>query len=143
MLKDLTSAEEAVITQIHLVIIILKLRLNNTFNPRLYRGIREHSVLLPQNPRRLFDLLLSKITLVDKVVKVMWGDKLLPQPKQLSVFVSIRKHCVISTLHWLIANNVLYKNIGINHRLLETWDNKFTSFDIINTMVHYNSNQYK
>ncbi len=120
MLEGLTSAEEAVIAQAHPVITILKLRPNNTFNPRSYRGIRGHSVLLLQNPGPLFDLLLSETTPIDEMVRVVWGGKSLPQPKQLSAFVSIRKYCVIDTLRWLIANNPLYKNIGINYWLLET-----------------------
>ncbi len=143
MLEDLTSAEEAVIARAHLVITILKLRSNNTFNLRSYRGICGHSVLLPQNPRPLLDLLLSETMPVDEVVKVVWRGKSSPRPKQLSAFVSIRKHRVISALRWLIANNPLYNNIGINYRLLETWDDKFIPSDIMDTMVHCDFNQYK
>ncbi len=120
MLEGLKSAEEAVIAQAHPVITILKLRPNNTFNPGSYRGIRGHSVLLPQNPWPLLDLLPSETTPIDKVVRVVWGGKASTRPKQLSVFLRIRKHCIIGALHWLIANNLLYKNIGINYRLLET-----------------------
>ncbi len=57
--------------------------------------------------------------------------------------MNIKKHHVISALRWLIANNPLYKNIGINYRLLETWDNKFIPSDIMDTMVHCDSNQHK
>lgn len=57
--------------------------------------------------------------------------------------MNIQKHCVIGTLYWLIANNLLYKNIGINHQLFETWDDKFIFSDIIDTMVYCNSNQHK
>ncbi len=89
MLEGLTSAEEAVIARVHLVITILKLRPNNTFNPGSYKGIRGHSVLLPQNPGPLLDLLPSETTLVDEVVRVAWGGKSSPQPKQLNIFVSI------------------------------------------------------
>ncbi len=67
-LEDLTSAEEAVIARAHLVVTILKLRPNNSFNPRTYRGVRGYSMLLPQNPRPLLTLLPSKMTSVDDVV---------------------------------------------------------------------------
>ncbi len=46
-LEDLTSNEEAVIARANLVVTILKLKLNDSFNPRTYRGVRGHSVLLP------------------------------------------------------------------------------------------------
>lgn len=100
-------------------------------------------MLLPQNPGPLLDLLPSETTLVDEVVKVMWGDKSLPQPKQLSAFVSIQKDCVIGALHWLITNNLLYKNIGINHRLFETLNDKFIPFGIMDTMVYCDSDQHE
>ncbi len=57
--------------------------------------------------------------------------------------MSIQKHRVIGALRWLIAHNLLYKNIGINHRLLETWDEQFILFSIMDTMVDCNSDQYK
>ncbi len=143
MLEGLTSAEEAVIAQAYPVITILKLRPNNTFNPGSYRGIRGHSVLLPPNPGPLLDLLPSKTTPVDEVVRVVWGGKSSPRPKQFSAFVSIRKHRIIGALRWLIANNPLYKNIGINHRLLETWDDEVMPSGIMDTMVHCDSDQHE
>ncbi len=143
MLEGLMSTKKAVIARAHPVITILKLRLNNSFNPGLHRGIRGHSVLLPQNPGTLLNLLSSETTPVDEVIRVVWGGKSLPRPEQLSAFVSIQKHCIIDALRLLIANNPLYKNIGINHWLLETWDDKFISFGIMDTMVHCDSAQHE
>ena len=45
MLKGFTFAEEVVIARVYLVIIILKLRLNNVFNPGAYRGIYGYYML--------------------------------------------------------------------------------------------------
>ncbi len=45
-LKDLTSAEEAVIIKVYLVVTILKLRPNNSFNLGTYRGVCRYSILL-------------------------------------------------------------------------------------------------
>ncbi len=53
-------------------------------------------------------------------MRVVWAGKTSPQPEQLSGFVSIWKHRIIEALQWLVANNPLYENIQINHRLLET-----------------------
>ena len=110
-LEDLTFAEEVVIARAHLIVIILKLRPNNSFNLGTYRGVCGHSVLLSQNLGPLLILLSSKTTFVDDVVRVVWADKTLPQPEQLSRFVNIWKHCVIGALQWLVANNLLYENI--------------------------------
>ncbi len=78
LLEDLTSAEEAVIARAYLVITILKLRPNNSFNPRTYKGVCGHSVLLPQNLGSLLTLLPSKTTSVDDVVRVVWAGKTSP-----------------------------------------------------------------
>lgn len=77
-LEDLTSAEEAVIARAHPVVTILKLRPNNSFNPGAYTGVRGHSVLLPQNPGPMLNLLPSETTSVDDVVQVVWAGKTSP-----------------------------------------------------------------
>lgn len=92
LLEHLISVEKAVITRTHLVVTVLKLRPNNSFNPETYRGVCRHSVLLPKNPELLLTLLPSKTTSVDDVMQVLWVSKTLPQPEQLSEFVTIQKH---------------------------------------------------
>lgn len=57
--------------------------------------------------------------------------------------MSIHKQCIIKALQWLVANNLLYKNIQINQRLLETWEDKFISSTITASIVHCNTNQHK
>ncbi len=47
MLEDLTFAKKTVITWAYLVIINLKVRPNNNFNPGLYRSICGHLILMP------------------------------------------------------------------------------------------------
>ncbi len=106
-LEDLTSAEEVVIARAYLVVTILKLKPNNSFNPGTYRGVCGHSFLLPQNLGPLLTLLPSEITSVDDVVRVVWAYKTSLQPEQLSGFVSLRKYCIIGALQWLVANNPL------------------------------------
>lgn len=43
----------------------------------------------------------------------------------------------------MVANNLLYKNIEINHYLLHTWEDKFIAFGIIDSIVHSNANQHE
>lgn len=143
LLNGFTSAEKAVIAKTHSVITILKLRPNNKFNSGLYRGVQGHSILLPQNPGRLLNLLLSNTTSVNDVMQVVWVGKMSSQPKQLKRFVNIWKYHIISALNWLGANNSLYKNIKINQHLLNIWEDKFIPSGIIDNMVHCNPNHYK
>ncbi len=42
-----------------------------------------------------------------------------------------------------MANNPLYENIQINHRLLETWKDKFIPSDIVDNIVYCNADQHK
>ncbi len=80
-LEDLISAEEAVIARAHPVVTILKLRLNDSFNPGTCKGVCGHSVLLPQNPGPLLTLLPSESTSVDDVMRVVWEGQTSPQPE--------------------------------------------------------------
>ncbi len=96
----------------------------------------------PQNLRPLFTLLPLEMTSVDNVMQVVWTDKTSLQFEQLSGFVSIRKYRIIRALQWLVANNPLYENIQINHRLLETWEDKFIPSGIMDNIVHCNANQH-
>ncbi len=70
-LKDHISAKEAVIARTHLVVIILKLKPNNSFNPGTYKSVRKQFLLLPQNLGPLLTLLPSKTTFVNDVVRVV------------------------------------------------------------------------
>lgn len=141
--EGLISTDKTVIARAYPVITILKLRLNNNFNPGLYRSVCRHSMFLLQNSGLLLNLLPWETTFVDDVVKVVWTSKTLPQPEQLNKSMSIRKHCIIGVLYWLIANNLLYKNIKINHCLLKTWKGDFIYSGIMDRMVSYNSDQHK
>lgn len=47
LLKDFTSVEKVVIAKKYPVITILKLRLNNSFYSRSYKGICKYSMFLP------------------------------------------------------------------------------------------------
>ena len=42
-----------------------------------------------------------------------------------------------------MINNLLYKNIQINYRLLETLKDKFIFSGIIDSIIHCNANQHK
>ncbi len=54
--------------------------------------------------------------------------------------MSIWKYHIIRTLHWLVANNLLYKNIQINNCMLGIWEDKLILFDIIDSIIYYSTN---
>lgn len=58
-LADLSMAKEAAIACTHPFVLILKLRTSGAFNPAVYSYIKDHVVLLPQNPALLLTLLFS------------------------------------------------------------------------------------
>ena len=97
-LENLSIADKVVIARAHLVVTILKLRPNNTFNLGGYRGIRGHAVLLFQHLGPLLTLLPSDSAAFEDVVCIVWLGSILPQRKDLQKFVSIRKHRIIKLL---------------------------------------------
>lgn len=71
LLKDFTFAEKVIIARIYLVISILKFRLNNSFNLRLYKGICKYFVFLPKNSRPFFNLLPLETTSAKHIVRII------------------------------------------------------------------------
>ncbi len=57
--------------------------------------------------------------------------------------MSIWKHRVMGALQWLVANNLLYENFQINHRLLETWEDEIIPSGIMDNIVHCNADQHE
>lgn len=57
--------------------------------------------------------------------------------------MSIQEYCIIGALQWLMANNSLYEDIQINYHLLETWEDKFISSNIMDSIVYCDSDQHK
>lgn len=70
-LENFTFVEEVVIIKAYLVVIILRLKPNNSFNLSSYRGICRHFVLLSQNLGLLLTLLPLKTTFVNILARVM------------------------------------------------------------------------
>lgn len=71
-LKRHISAKKAVIVRAHPVIItILKLILNNSFNLGLYGSIYGQSMLLLQNQRSLLPLFLSIMSPINDIIRVL------------------------------------------------------------------------
>lgn len=70
-LENLSIAQKIIIARAHLIITILKLRPNNKFNPGSYRKIRDHAIILPQNPWLLLILLLFNLIVIEYIMRIV------------------------------------------------------------------------
>ena len=70
-LENLISAKKTVIVKAYPVIIILKFKLNNSFNLRIYRSVCRYFVLLLQNLGPLLTLLPLETTSIDDIMQVV------------------------------------------------------------------------
>lgn len=57
LLEGFISAKETVNAKVYAVIIILKFTPNKSFNPGLDKDVCRYSILLPQNPEQLLNIL--------------------------------------------------------------------------------------
>lgn len=71
MLENLSIAEKVVVARAHLIVTILKLKPNNKFNPRFYKRITGHVVILSQKPGPLLTLLLSDLAKIEDIVHIV------------------------------------------------------------------------
>ena len=124
-MTNFSIAKKAIITRVHLIITILKLRPNNRFNLRSYREIQGYAIILSQNSRSLLTLLLSDLATFEDVMRIIWLRSTFLQYKNLQKFESVKKYQIIKVLEWLKLHNSFYHNISINYPLLNTWENKF------------------
>lgn len=125
-LEDLTLVEEGVIARAHQLVSILKLRPASRTSPdSIYKGIRGHAVVLPQNPGSLVGMLPSSTFQVEDIIRVVWASDKPCTEDELRPFLTVRKHKVYAALQWLRHNNPLYQEIIINHDKLDKWPNEF------------------
>ncbi len=134
----LSMAEEAAIARAHPVTSILKLRPNRGFNPTAYHAIKGHVVLLPQNPSPLLSLLPSPEIALHDLIRVVWCGKGRPTDYDLRHFVQVRRQKILDALTWLQEHNPLYRDIVINHDMLETMPDEFIPEGISSRVVSMN-----
>ena len=71
ILSDLTPVEEAFIACAHPVMLIIKLRPSGSGSSALYYRIRDHTVVLPQNPGPLLTILPSSTLAPHNVIRIV------------------------------------------------------------------------
>ena len=118
--SDLTPVEEEFIACANSVISIMKFRLSGSGSLTCYYWIQSHTVVLPQNPKPLFIILLSSILAPHNVICIAWASKQPYKYFNISLFPYVWRIKIWKALCWLKANNPLYTNIVINLDLLNT-----------------------
>ncbi|WP_375449087.1 DUF6570 domain-containing protein [uncultured Nostoc sp.] len=135
ILSDLTPVEEAFIACAHPVMLIIKLRPSGSGSSALYYRIRDHTVVLPQNPGPLLTILPSSTLAPHNVIRIAWASKRPHTPFDIRFFVRVRRIRVLEALRWLKANNPLYIDIVINLDLLDTWEDEFVPVSIASRVL--------
>jgi hypothetical protein len=124
-LSNLTMIEECVIARARAKSWIVKLQEqdSDSASPASQRGLKGHTIIYPQQPDKLMDVLpppvdetLSFICVIfvgsSKVTKEWLRERAKP--------LVVRREKVRRALVWLKCNNPLYKNIEISERNLGT-----------------------
>lgn len=127
--------EKAVIACAHPIISILKLRPTGTSFSVSYQQVQGHAVVLPQNPGLLLTFRSFFSLMLHDVIQVVWAGKRSHTKADIRFFGQVRKIRILEALIWLRRNNPLYRDIDINHILLDNWDIKFVSTGIISHVL--------
>jgi len=141
-LKDLTPVEEAVIAKCHPVGIILKLRPGGHSSPSNYRAVKGHFVIIPQDPGPLLDILPSPDLHLQNLFKVFWFNDRPPTDDALKPFLVIRKAKVLAALRYLVLHNPLYRNLTINHDMIDNWAEEFIPPDLHDSIINVNKSDH-
>jgi hypothetical protein len=135
-LEGLTAIEECLIAICHPVGRILKLRPGGRASPVSYNALNGHMIVMPQDPGPLLHILPSPDLELNSLIKVIWLGKQPPAVTELKHFLQVRKDKVLSALQYLVQNNLVYKDVTINHSMMESWDNSFIPPEIANNIIH-------
>ena len=87
-----------------------------------YRGSRGHFITFKQDLSQLLTILPSSPLHLYKHITISWAGMSKPTPKNLMAFCRIEKARVLRALVWLVQNNVLYRNVTIDYKLIKSWE---------------------
>ena len=74
-LRDFTLTEEYLVARSHPVGIIVKLRPGGRTSPANYHALRGHSIIIPQDPKPVLQILPSHALDFTEIIKVIWMGK--------------------------------------------------------------------
>lgn len=135
-LEDLTAVEECLIAKCHPVGAILKLRPGGYSSPIAYNAIRGHMIVIPQDPGPLLQILPSPELRLDNLIKVFWLGKRAPADTDLKPFLQVRKDKVLAALQYLVLHNRLYRDLAINHAMMDNWSDDFIPAELRDNITY-------
>ena len=122
-LKDLTVVEEAMIAKCRAKCWIVQLKEDSGSSPNAQHGIKGHVIIYPQRPSPISCLLPPPINEVSTPICVIFVGSSPPTDEWLQKKakpLAVRREKVRNALIWLKAHNPLYKDITINHCVLDS-----------------------
>jgi Domain of unknown function (DUF6570) len=142
-LEDLTTVEECLIAKCHPVGTILKLRPGDRSSPTTYNAIRGHMIVIPQDPGPLLHILPSPELRLDNLIKVFWLGKRVPADADLKPFLQVRKDRVLAALQYLVRHNHLYRDLNVNHAMMDSWHGDFIPPEIRDNIICLESSDHR
>src|SRR5271155_5778952 len=130
-LRDLNWIEESLISRAHLIGKIVQLQNRNLTS---YFAIKGHTVLVPQNTRKLVDLLpTSPDSLLDSI-GVVWVGKTEPNKLHLRRHFAVRTEKVRRALDWLCRHHEDCRSVDINEAEIQQWPPVFVAQKLMDSM---------
>ena len=99
-------------------------------------------IVLFQNPISLLRILSFPILKLNDVIKMTWINPKKPITKDLKTNLIIWKQWVLNALTYLIIHNLLYKNVVLNHEMLNEWFSIFISSKLQDNIIYINDDYY-
>lgn len=131
-LQGLSWIEESLISRAHLIGKIVRLQNRNATS---YFAIKGHMVLVPQDTRKLVDLLPgSPDSLLDSI-RVVWVGKDEPDKSHLHKYFTVKTERVRKALEWLCHHNEDYHEVQIDEDELQRWPSVFVAEKLMNSMA--------
>ncbi|KAH7305354.1 hypothetical protein BKA65DRAFT_365141, partial [Rhexocercosporidium sp. MPI-PUGE-AT-0058] len=104
--------------------------------------IRGHMIVIPQDPGPLLQILPSPELKLDNLIKVFWLGKRAPVDADLKPFLQVGKDRVLAALQYLVRHNHLYRDLTINHTMIDDWSGDFIPPEIRDNIICLGSSDH-
>ena len=99
-------------------------------------------IVIPQDPGPLLQILPSPELRLDNLIKVFWLGKRAPADADLKPFLQVRKDKVLAALQYLVQHNHLYRDLAINHAMMDSWSGDFIPPEIRDNIICLGSSDH-
>jgi hypothetical protein len=99
-------------------------------------------IVIPQDPGPLLQILPSPELRLDNLIKVFWLGKRGPADADLKPFLQVRKDRVLAALQYLVRHNHLYRDLTVNHAMMDSWHGDFIPPEIRDNIICLESSDH-